>query len=332
VLFYKNEKHLGKYSHYSNVEEKFVKASSKFYWDQVAIPIAARQSKIDILFHTKFTVPFFTNCKTVMVLHGASWFVHPEIYKNKFDLMYIKTIMPLYCRKADALISNSSLTTNDFINILHIPKEKIRTVYYGLNPIFKQIHDTQKLNDIKIKYNLPNHFIVTVSRYDPRKNFCTIFKAFTKSRVEGDLKLLAVGKDSDKYREECKINGSDYENDVIFPGYVEQSDLPYIYNLAKLLIFPSVYEEFGIPLLEAMACGCPIVASNTGAIPEITGGSAFLADPFDADSLGDGITKIIGDSQFKQGLVEKGLEQVKNFTWEKNASETMKIFHSLNHK
>jgi glycosyltransferase involved in cell wall biosynthesis len=332
VLFYKNEKYLGKYSQYPNVEEKFVRASSKFYWDQIAIPIAAKRAKIDILFHTKFTVPFLTNCKTVMVLHGASWFVHPEVYKNKLDLMYVKTIMPLYCKKASALISNSNLTTNDFVNILHVPKKKISTVYYGLNPIFKQIHDPQKLNHIKMKYNLPDRFILTVSRYDPRKNFCTIFKAFTKSRIDGDLKLLAIGRDSDKYIEECKIRESGYENDVIFPGYVEQNDLPYIYNLAELFIFPSVYEEFGIPLLEAMACGCPIVASNTGAIPEITGGAAFLRNPFDADGLADGIKKIIDDSQFKQSLIEKGLEQVKNFSWKKNASETMKIFLSLQHK
>lgn len=329
VLFYNAEKHLGKYSHQPNVEEKVVKAFSKLLWDQIAIPLAAKQAKVDVLFHTKFTVPFFTNCKTVMVLHGASWFVHPELYDNKLDLAYIKAIMPLYCRRANAIISNSHLTKNDFVSILHVPSEKIRTIYFGVNPIFKQIQDRKILNDIKEKYNLPDRFILTVSRYDPRKNFGTIFKAFTKCQDAGVMKLVAVGKDSDKYKIDCNISESGFEKDVIFPGYVEQNDLPAFYNLAELFIFPSVYEEFGIPLLEAMACGCPIVASNTGAIPEITGGAAFLSDLYDADSMANGIDQITHDSLFRQSLIEKGLQRAKLFNWGNSARKTLNILEGV---
>jgi len=329
VLFYKNKKHLGKYAHYPNVEEKVVNAPNKLLWDQATIPLCARQAKVDILFHTKFTVPFLTKCKTVMVLHGASWFVHPEIYPNKLDLTYIKMVMPLYCRRADSLIANSNLTKNDFVNLLHIPPEKIKTIYYGCNPIFRPIHDQEVLSEVRKRYNLPDRFILTVSRYDPRKNFPTTFRAFTKCHEAGVLKLVAVGKDSWRYKLDCHIGESEFEDDVIFPGYVEQDDLPAFYNLAEVFIFPSVYEEFGIPLVEAMACGCPIVASNTGAIPEITGGAAFLAEPFDADRMAEGIDQLTQNTDFRRTLIEKGFKRAKNFSYDKVGEEVLGVLEQV---
>jgi len=329
VLFYRNEEHLGKYAHYPNVEEKVIKASNKLFWDQVAIPIAARQAKVDVVFNTKFTVPFLTEYKTVMVLHGASWFVHPELYKNKLDLMYIKVAMPMYCRRADAIIANSNLTKNDFVNILHVPPEKIRTIYIGCNPIFKPIRDEKVLSEVKKRYNLPDHFVLTVGRYDLRKNFPTAFRAFTKCRDAGSLKLVAVGEDCWRYKLDRRIGGSEFEDDIIFPGYVGYDDLPAFYNLAEVFVFPSVYEEFGIPLVEAMACGCPIVASNTGAIPEVTGGAAFLADPFDADRMAEGMAQIMQDADFKQALIEKGLQRAEKFSCEKVAKETLDVLEQL---
>jgi glycosyltransferase involved in cell wall biosynthesis len=323
ILFYNNREHVGKHGHYANVEERVVTAPHKLLWDQVAVVSAASQAKVDVLFHPKFTVPLRARCKTVMVLHGASWFTHPELYPNKLDLAYVKTVMPLYCRRADAMIANSKLTTDDFVDILRVPREKIRTVYHGINPMFKPIRDPKTLDEAKRRYNLPERFILTVSRYDRRKNFSTLFNAFTQCRAAGNLKLVAVGKDSWKYKRDCRMVERGYEEDVIFPGYVEQEDLPALYTLAEVFIFPSVYEEFGIPLLEAMACGCPVVASNTGAIPEITDGAAFLADTFDADAMAQGIDKLTYEADFRQTLVAKGLHRAGQFKWEKTAAETL---------
>lgn len=325
ILFYKNQENLGKYANYPNVEERFVKASNKVIWDQVAIPLAYEKAELDVLFHTKFSVPLMVKCKTVMRLAGASWFVHPELYPNKFDLAYIKMSMPLYCRKADAIIANSNLTKNDFVNILHVPSEKITTIYNGVNPIFRPIKDEELLNKVKRKYNLPDSFILTVGRYDPRKNFCTIFKAYKKCRKSSPLKLVAVGKDSWKYKKECHIAEDGFENDVIFPGYVEHDDLPAFYNLAEAFIFPSVYEEFGNPLVESMACGCPIVGANTGAIPEITDGAAALTDYLDADKIAEYIGMIMHNDGFRQMLIEKGLERAKKFNYDTIAKEVLNV-------
>jgi len=329
ILFYKNEVHLGTYAHYPNVEERVVKVSNKLLWDQVAIPLAARKTKLDVLFHTKFTVPFLTKCKTVMRLAGASWFVHPELYENKLDLTYIKMVMPLYCRNADALIANSNLTKNDFVKILQVSPEKIRTIYNGVSPIFRPIRDQGILGDVKKKYDLPDRFLLTVGRHDPRKNFPTTFKAFTKCRDAGALKLVAVGKDSWKYKQDCRIDESGFEDDIIFPGYVGHDDLPAFYNLAEAFIFPSVYEEFGNPLIEAMSCGCPIVASNTGAIPEITAGSAVLTDHLDVDKMAEGIDQITQDAGFRRTLIEKGLQRAKKFSYDNVAKEVLDVLEEV---
>ena len=329
VLFYRDKKYLGRYAHYSQVEEKVVNAPNKLLWDQLAIPLVAHQAKLDVLFHPKFTVPFLASCKTVMTIHGASPFVRPDLYPNKVDLRYFKSVMPLYCQKADAIISNSHLTHKDFVNILQVPEAKIRTIYFGINPIFKVIKDPAILAKIKTKYHLPERFILTVSRYDPRKNFETIFKAFSQCGDAGKLKLVAVGKDSWKYREDCGIDESSLVNDVFFPGYVEQDDLPAFYNLAEVFIFPSVYEEFGIPLLEAMACGCPIVASNTGAIPEITNGAAFLTNPYDAEAMAIGIDHLTQDNQLRNLLINKSLQRTKQFNWDNTARATLKVLEQV---
>jgi glycosyltransferase involved in cell wall biosynthesis len=329
VLFYRNDEHIGKYKEYPNVEEKLISAPNKLIWDQIAVLKAAKQENIDLLFHTKFTLPFMTKCKTVMVLHGASWFVHPELYDNKLDLMYIRKVLPLYCRKADALIANSKLTENDFVNILKVPREKIKTIYFGLEPIFKPIEDRSVLEKVKKKYNLPDRFILTVSRYDPRKNFATTFKAFTNCKDAGDIKLVAVGKESWKYKEDCGIAESGFEDDVIFPGYIDHDELPAFYNLAEVYIFPSVYEELGIPLIESMACGCPIVASNSGAIPEITDNIACLSDPFDADGMAAGIDKLTHDPDFRNKSIEKGFLRAQEFSYENSARKTVELFEKV---
>ena len=168
-----------------------------------------------------------------------------------------------------------------------------------------------------------------MGRYDPRKNFPTLFRAFTKCRDAGTLKLVAVGKDSWKYKLDCRIGESGFEDDVIFPGYVGHGDLPAFYNLAEAFIFPSVYEEFGIPLIEAMACGCPIVASNTGAIPEITVDAAILADPYDLDRMAQGINQLTQDADFRQTLIEKGLRYVKKYSWDNAAKETLDVLEQV---
>lgn len=311
----------------NQVSTRLIKAPNKSAWDQWAIPRAARADGIDLLFHPKFTVPFFTRRKTVMTIHGASWFVRPDLYPNKLDLAYIRAVMPLYCRKADFIIANSDLTRNDFIRILKVPVEKIRTVRLGTSTAFRLIEDPEQLAGIRAKYNLPEKFILSVIKYDPRKNFHHLIAAFRLLRKRLPCKLVVAGIGCEKYIEEYDLAGDGTLKDMRIIGWVDQPDLPALYSLATCHFFPSVYEEFGIPTCEAMACGCPPVVSTTGALPEIAGEAGVLVDPFNPPEMADALEKIWSDDSLRAHLSAQSLERAKLFTWARCARETLDVLN-----
>lgn len=328
VLFYKNPAFLGRYAAFPNVTEKLVTAPGKFAWDQIRLPLEARKAGVDVLFHTKFTVPFCTGRKTVMTVHGASWFVHPELY-TRADIAYIRAVMPLYCRKADLIIANSELTRQDFIRILKVPPQKIRTIRLGTNRNFRVTSDAAALAAVNNRYNLPDRFIFSVIKYDPRKNFRNLIAGFRLLRKRMPCKLVVAGIGCEKYIPEYKLAEDGTLDDMTFLGWVDQSELPLLYNLASCMLFPSVYEEFGIPTCEAMACGCPVVVSKTGALPEIAGGAGEIVDPFDPQSIADGLERVLSDEARRTAMRERGLARAQIFTWRRCAEETREALHGL---
>jgi len=336
VLFYKSEKHMGRYAAFSNCQEIFLPGGNKAIWDQITIPRAARKEKIDLIFNPKFTVPLFTRCKTVMVVHGADWFVPPydEVYTT-IDNFYIKRVMPLYFRKADYISSVSDYSTDGFVNAFPWCKEKIKTIYFGPNKIFKRIDDNQQLETVRAKYNLPDQFILTVIRYDPgsrntRKNFKGMAEAYSLYKKRGGKeKFLVVGRDCDRYGEEHDLKALGIKDDLIFTGLVPQADLPVFYSLAKLYLYTTIIEAFPIPTTEAMACGCPIVTSNGTGLEELTHGVSLAVDPLDSQAIADAMEKVLSNESMQLEMRQKGFERSKIFSWEKCAVETLAIFQKL---
>jgi glycosyltransferase involved in cell wall biosynthesis len=329
VLMYKNPAFMGTFASYPRVKEILVPARSKAWWDQISVPRAARREGVDLLFHTKFTVPLFSRIPSVMIAHGASWFVRPDIYPNKLDLAYIRLFMPLYCRKTSAIIANSDLTRDDYIRVLRVPPEKISTVRLGMNRDFKVIEESQHLDSMRKKYSLPDRYIISVIKYDPRKNFENIIKAFRLLRQRLPVKLVVAGIGCEKYRDEYRMGEDGTDQDVSFLGWVDQQDLPALYNMASCMLFPSVYEEFGIPTVEAMACGCPVVVSETGALPELTGDAGVIVDPFNPESIADGLESLMGNEENRKRHASLCLERSKMFSWQRCAEETLAVLNRL---
>lgn len=336
ILFYKSDKHLGGYRDFRNCREILLAGGGKAIWDQVKIPLAAKKEGIDLLFNPKFTVPLFTRCKTVMVVHGADWFIPPydEVY-NGLDVFYIKRVMPLYLRKADFVTSVSDYSTDGFVRAFPWLKNKIRTVYFGPHTNFKVIDDQQRLEGIRAKYDLPEQFILTVIRYDhgtknTRKNFPGMAEAYAKyKKMGGTEKFVVVGRDCDMYGRENDLEGLGIKDDVLFPGLVAQEDLPAFYNLARLYLYPTIIEAFPIPTTEAMACGCPIVTSNSTGLKELTDGVSVAVDPTDTDAIAAAMHQVLSDPALQRQMREKGLERSRLFSWEKCARETLAIFKDL---
>ncbi|MEI6809582.1 MAG: glycosyltransferase family 1 protein [bacterium] len=328
VLFYRDPACIGRYVGHKNVTERLVEGAGKAAWDQLKIPMAARRENVDLIFHPKFTLPLLAGRKTVMTIHGASWFVHPELYR-KSEIAYIRAFMPLYCRKATAILSNSELTTRDFVRILRLDPAKVHTVWLGAHERFKVIPDVGMLDAARREYNLPDRFILAVSRYDPRKNFGNLIEAFRILRKRTPCKLVVTGLRCERYREEYGLDKDGTAADVRFLDWVDQEKLPALYNMADCLFFPSVYEEFGIPTCEAMACGCPVVVSTTGALPELAGDAGILVDPFNPAKMADALERVVTDDAYRKEYAGRALKRGALFTWDRCAQETLKVLNSL---
>jgi glycosyltransferase involved in cell wall biosynthesis len=267
-----------------------------------------------------------------MVLHGAGWFL-PEgrQFWNSWDLKYARLMMPVYCKKAAAVISVSHITTDIFNKLFGLPNGKIKTVYFGPAKHFKRVEEKSTLLRIKRKYHLPDRFILTLAKYGDggRKNTKAIFDAYRKVHEKIAHKLVVVGKDSHRFGEHYNISQDGCGKDIIFTGWVDQEDLPAFYSLADLFLYPSNVEAFPIPITEAMACGTPIVTSNVNGLKEIAADAAVLVDPRRPEEIATAIHQVLTDSKLQDSLSAKTLERAKHFGWEKCARETLEILEGV---
>jgi glycosyltransferase involved in cell wall biosynthesis len=332
VLYYRNPANQGRFAHFDNVTERVIKAKSKALWDQIRIPFACRQDRVDVLLHPKFTVPLLATCKTVMVLHGAGWFMpNAEKYWSGPDLRYIKAFMPLYCRKSTAIVSVSRITTEMFEERFKLPPGKVRTVYFGPGKHFKRVHDREQLRKVKQKYDLPDQYVLTLSKAGGgrRKNIEGILQAYQIHHGKTAHKLVVGGKDCDRFRAEYYLPDDGYGQDILFPGWIDQEDLPAVYSLADLYLYPSNVEAFPIPLTEAIACGTPIITSNLNGLKEIAGEAALFVDPTNPPEIAAAMGEVLTDTEVRRSLASKALARSSLFSWEKCAQEMLDILEGL---
>jgi glycosyltransferase involved in cell wall biosynthesis len=334
VLFYANADNIGRFGGFDNVIERKVRAPGRALWDQVCIPLACRRDRIDVVFHPKFTAPLLAPCKAVMVVHGADWFIPEQArFYNRFDVMYIRAVMPYYVKKCSAVISVSQLTTDNFYRVLDLPKGKVQTVYFAPARHFKRVEDTNILGGVKRRYNLPDQFILTLTKRGGggRKNLGQVIKAYQHyhRQAKNPYKLVIGGKDCHLFRDEYGIPPCDYGRDILFPGWIEQKDLPALYSMAGLYLYPSNLEAFPIPLTEAMACGTPIITSNVNGLEEIAGDAALRVDPSDETEISEAVLKVLSNNELGQKLSVRGLERSAMFTWDACARETLAILENV---
>lgn len=328
VLFYRSADNLGRFADRPNVTERLVKGRSKAVWDQIAIPLACRREAVDLVFHPKFTVPLLGRARSVMVLHGADWFL-PEAahFYTWLDRAYIRAFMPLYLRRAAAVLSVSRLTTEHFERIFGMPKGKIHTVYFGPAPQFRRVTDPQRLAEVRDRYALPERFILTLSKSagGERKNIRGIVRAFAELSGRIPHALVVGGKGCGRFRADHAIPTEGWGGRVRFPGWIDQTDLPSVYTLADLFLYPSNQEAFPIPVTEAMACGTPVVTSEANGLAEIAGEGALLVDPEDPAGIARAVDRILRDGALRSALVTAGLERARLFSWEVCARRTLAI-------
>ena len=329
VIIYNDEKFLGKYSSYSNVKEFCVKSKFKMVWDQIKVPRILKRENVEVIFNPKLSIPLFTKAKKVLMIHGAEQFAVRSAFPWH-DRIYVQIFMPLYSLFADKILTATKCGVEDLTGYFHfINKKKFTYVHEGVHERFR-ILEQDKLNEVKIKYNLPDKYILFISGLTPLKNFGRAMHAFDVLAEKYDYSLIVTGFRKFKFVEDMEqIEKVKHKEKIKFCGFVPDEDLPAFYNLASLYLFPSLYEGFGLPVLEAFACGCPVVTTKTGCTKEVTGNAALLADPYDINDIAEKMESILTDINLREDLISKGFERVKQFSWKKSATETMKIFHSF---
>lgn len=334
VLFYREAGNVGRFSRYENVTERVLRAPHKAIWDQVAVPLACVRDGIEVLFHPKFTVPLLAPCKAVMVVHGADWFMPDQArFYGRWDVAYMRLVMPWYFRKAARVLSVSELTTENFRRVLRGSAGKLETVYFGPARCFAPVTSGEQLEQVRSRYGLPDRFILTLAKLGDgnRKNFRGLADGYAlyHSRVDRPLKLVVGGEDCHLLAKQYGLSSVGAGADLVFPGWIEQEDLPAVYSMADLFLYPSNLEAFPIPLTEAMACGTPIVTSKVNGLEEIAGDAAFLVDPGLPEEISDGIVRVLGDEDLRKELARRGLRRVRMFSWEECGRRTLRILEGL---
>jgi glycosyltransferase involved in cell wall biosynthesis len=241
--------------------------------------------------------------------------------------------MPLFLRRADAIICVSEHTKRDAVKLYGIDEAKTTVIYEGIHPRFKRVSVLPTLQQVKERYHLPDQFVLAVGTIEPRKNLITLFEAFKAMLGDGkyaDLTIIVVGKQGWLFEETFRaVHERGLTGRVKFPGFVADEDLPAVYSLAKALAFPSVYEGFGFPPLEAMACGTPVLCSNASSLPELTGQAALLLPPTDAGAWAAALNRVLTDRGLTQDLRGRGPQQAARFSWGVVARETGLIYDGL---
>lgn len=265
------------------------------------------------------------NVRKVLIVHDLSFELYPEFFTAKKRLWH-KLIGPKQmCEQADTIIAISENTKNDIIKIFNIDSNKIKVVYPGIaNNFFEQINDTKKV-EVKKKYNLPDNYIFYLGNLEPRKNVETLLKAFELVK-DKNMYLVLAGSKAWKYKNINKLyNSSKAKSRIKFLGYVDTEDKHALYSLATAFVYPSIYEGFGLPPLEAAASGTPVISSFNSSLVEAVGDSGLLIDPNNYNELAIVIDKLLSDKKLQDSLVEKGLKNVEKFKWGRASRDISKI-------
>jgi glycosyltransferase involved in cell wall biosynthesis len=301
-------------------------------WEQVVQPLEVAFRGYDVLHHTDRSMPWLpTGVPSVSTIQDISYASFPETY-TRGKVAYNEITARLAAARADRIITVSDNTKREVMRYLKVPEDKIRVVYSAVDGIFRPVASAADLQEVKRRFDLPDRIILYIGSLNPRKNLVTLIRAYAALKRRGDLphKLVLVGPSewkSDPVFQTVRELG--LESEVLLPGSMQGLDLVRLYNVADLFAFPSLHEGFGFPPLEALACGTPVVCSNSASLPEVVGDAALMVEARDVEGLAGAMARVLTDPDLARELRSRGLERAKLFSWEKTARETLQVYEEV---
>ena len=297
-------------------------------WMQMVAPRLLRRLRVDVAHFTNGMVPLAPSVPTVVTIHDMSLTMFPKYHPPRRVLLN-RPLVDLAARRAHAIITVSESAKRDIVRLYGSQAERIHVVHEAAAPSFRPVRDDVLLDRVRQRYRLADRFILYVGTIEPRKNLPKLLEGFARRRKSGQLphQLVCAGPYGWLSRDiEDLIDRLQIDDAVRFTGYVPFDDLAALYSLAEMFVFPSLYEGFGLPVIEAMACGTPVVTGHVAALAEVGGGAVEQVARLDADSLGDVMVRLANDRRRRETLAALGLQRAQMFSWERAARETLKVY------
>jgi len=316
-----------------NFQSKFYRFPSRvlnLLWSTVGWPkVDWIVGKVDVYHSPNYTLNALGRGKSLMTIHDLSFLACRQYSLSSAKWHYAYRIKD-FARRVDAIIADSNSTKSEVIKYLKVPEKKVRVIYLGYNRAFRPLPPGEKTKKVMEKYRIKGDFILYVGTLEPRKNLKGLIQAYHRSKAKDDFLLVLAGGKGWKYEHIFHlVDELRLKDRIVFCGYVPDSDLPELYNRASLFVYPSFYEGFGFPPLEAMACGTPVIVSHTTSLPEVVGDAGIYVNPFDSGQISSSMDAVLADTELLQNLRQRGLKRAGLFSWERAAKETLRLYQQL---
>lgn len=296
-------------------------------WLQLHAPLTLGRIEADVAHFTNSVAPLLKRVPTVVTIHDMSLDLFPDFHPRR--RMITRPLVHLSARRADAVITVSQSAKRDILRLTGLSGDKVHVVPEAAAPIFRRIEDASRLQSVRKRYGLADKLILFVGTLEPRKNLPRLLRAYAQLLHAGDdsHQLVCVGGFGWGYDQvRAEIERLNLEGRVILTGYVPYQDLPVLYSLSRVFVFPSLHEGFGLPVMEAMACGVPVITAAGSSLSEIAGACAELVDPRSEESITEALRRVLSDESLRDSLSRRGLENSRRFSWKHAARRTLEIY------
>lgn len=317
---------------YSNIHIRRLQGLP-YVWDNILLPQALAKDSIDLFFSPYYKKPWSLQCRSIVTVHDLN--ILFDANYSFWRKAYFRNIISRSLSSCDLIITVSRYVKEEIIKTFHIGSDKIIVNYNVLDKQFKPLDDPNKVTSILARYGMSGEYILYVGNLLPGKNVSSILKAYAQlpEGIKEKYKLVIAGNKRWSYQRLVKLREQlKLKDNVIFTGFIDDSDLVYLYNGARLFVFPSLREGFGFPPLEAMACGIPVIASNKTSLPEILGDAAILIEPLDSKVFSEAIITLLTNDDARSSYIKKGLAQAREFSAEKTINKLLGIFEKFNRR
>jgi alpha-1,3-rhamnosyl/mannosyltransferase len=321
---------------FPHTEVRIVRERLTQWWDQIVLSRLARQDRLDLFFSPYIKGPLFLPCPLVTTIHDLMFLVHPAYAHGRTagKRWLFRRMARLVARRAAAIITDSEYARQDIMRLLGVPREKLVVLPIGITAAYRPIHDPQPLTRVTHHYGISRPYILYVGNFKPHKNVTTLLDAFArlpKPIAKAHQLVLGGAWDTFQPAHAALAAALGLAERVIFPGFIAEPDLPALYSAAALFVLPSTYEGFGLPVLEAMACGTPVICGRVTSLPEVVGDSALLIDPHNAAEMAVAIERGLSDPVLRQALRAQGLQRAQRFTPQHTARRVLVLLERVVH-